>query len=340
MDFRIFQLRGIVAPPPSGEPCMKDVDRSPCRVYHTFDLPGFLRACKTLNVMTFPNGQTTQDMTSFESLNNNKIGLLRPLQVLGVGPGSTMVYNGTIVSLNVAVKVIQRTGAFSEMYNNLWRVNACDNIVRFYRAELHESSCLLAFEECEQTLHGYVYTQAFLDSLKTTTWSTVFCNYIGIVMGLHHLHGLNLAHGNLNPHNIWLTENYVPRISVMSNSQSLDYKSQGKPGPLTQVYYHPRLWDCTKRLQFFRDVSYTLQATINDPNFKFLTQEFETIKTKAITKDHRGRRRWKACFKKKLVKHTEDNRCGSTKYDGRSVYHLLRFIRNYIYAQRGLNRGR
>ncbi|MBN3271761.1 RS20 protein, partial [Polyodon spathula] len=172
---------------------------------------------------------------------------LQLLQLLGSG-GFGSVYKGDYYGKTVAVKMVKKsTKNKLASRQSFWsELNAAhlnhENIVKFFAAttcipenlENQDNLGTIIMEYTgTTTLHHIIY-----NSTDALGMDTCFKHSLDIVNGLAFLHSNNIAHLDLKPANVLVTEDGVCKIGDFGCSQKLAFKDTGKAPVEAEVAIH------------------------------------------------------------------------------------------------------
>lgn len=144
-------------------------------------------------------------------------------EILGKGSNSTVVYNGTFMQTNVAIKSVETSDKIGVQHvlkeiELLKKLSGHENILRYFHTEITETHILVALEKCNATLQEFVERE-----MQSTDVLSLLQN---ISKGVKHLHLNSIFHGDLKPSNILLVIHnglITPKIADFGLSRKLDY---------------------------------------------------------------------------------------------------------------------
>lgn len=136
-----------------------------------------------------------------------------------------MVYRGTLDGRDVAVKVLylsqlQRNekGAFEKELIILGHLGGHENLVQLHAYSLEKPAFVMELVALGSLHHNLYFNNDETVTATLGTSGTKKKVLVGILSGIKQLHHVGIVHGDLKPHNVLLTEDFVAKITDFKTS--------------------------------------------------------------------------------------------------------------------------
>eukprot|EP00924_Labyrinthula_sp_SR-Ha-C_P012427 maker-scaffold_10-snap-gene-6.42-mRNA-1 protein AED:0.41 eAED:0.63 QI:0/0/0/1/0/0/2/0/183 len=130
---------------------------------------------------------------------------------------------------------------------NLWKELEIMKQIQGNHGKIWDDHCVILMERCVFSISKFSDIQFILDEEKNVTKSLVsreIAFYIasGILLGVEHLHLKNFIHRDIEPDNILLSKDLVPKIAdfgdtILRTGKTVDHKVKGTEGFVAPEFF-------------------------------------------------------------------------------------------------------